>query len=233
VRTPSKLISLLTSAPHNISQSALDLLLTIVQGSSTDQSALTSLLKFGPTLVISSVGAAPIFQASIRSPMIVDQPTICTDSMQTLLDALHTEGENGSPLPRLHVVSMTAIGLSKKHRDMPFLLRPMYSYLLPVPHRDKRNLEQLGVNELNKAGGVLAGFTSIKAPLLTDGKEKGMSKIKVAWKYAEAQNGVEKEPKNAVGYSISKADVGRWLFETLVNGKDSQNWSGKSVTITY
>jgi hypothetical protein len=40
-----------------------------------------------------------------------------------------------------------------------------------------------------------------------------------------------KEQKPAVGYSIRRADVGRWIFENIIKN-DAQGWEGEMVTLT-
>jgi len=36
----------------------------------------------------------------------------------------------------------------------------------------------------------------------------------------------------AIGYKISREDVGLWIFEECVNANGSK-WKGKMVTLTY
>ena len=74
-------------------------------------------------------------------------------------------------------------------------------------------------------------FVIVRPSLLTNGKARGRRKIRV---------GTEAEP--AVGYTISREDVGLWMFEHLVKGigngiGDDEvvggRYVGQKVTITY
>ncbi len=64
-------------------------------------------------------------------------------------------------------------------------------------------------------------FVVVRASLLTDGKARGGEKVRV---------GVEEKP--AVGYTISRGDVGLWVFENLVLGEGGK-YVGQKVSITY
>ena len=61
----------------------------------------------------------------------------------------------------------------------------------------------------------------VRPSLLTNGKARGGKKIRV---------GTEEKP--AVGYTISREDVGLWVFENLLKG-DGETYVGQKVTITY
>lgn len=65
-------------------------------------------------------------------------------------------------------------------------------------------------------------FVIVRPSLLTNGKALGGTKIRV---------GTEERP--AVGYTISREDVGRWVFENLVRGDQGPGYVGKKVIITY
>ena len=64
-------------------------------------------------------------------------------------------------------------------------------------------------------------FVIVRPSLLTNGKAHGGAKIRV---------GTEEQP--AVGYTISREDVGLWMFEILVQG-DGARYVGQKVIITY
>jgi len=74
-------------------------------------------------------------------------------------------------------------------------------------------METLLINEKAKSGGsVISNFVFVRPQLLTDGEAVGVNKIKV---------GVEKNGKvgkEGIGYSVSRKDVGGWIFEVLVDG---------------
>lgn len=65
-------------------------------------------------------------------------------------------------------------------------------------------------------------FVIVRPSLLTNGKALGGTKIRT---------GTEERP--AVGYTISREDVGRWMFENLVRGDAGARYVGKKVIITY
>ncbi|KAJ6070424.1 hypothetical protein N7467_011743 [Penicillium canescens] len=133
--------------------------------------------------------------------------------------------------PLVTVISTT--GHLPGHKDVPVLFRPMYSMLLPIPHADKLQMEKL-LDEEVRCGerGVLgAGVVVVRPSFLTgdhrisvkDEREKkgeGLEMVRV---------GTERDP--AIGYTISRALVGEWIFEQVVQG-GGKKWVGEKVTIT-
>ena len=67
-------------------------------------------------------------------------------------------------------------------------------------------------------------LTIMRPSLLTSGATLGRNSLKV---------GTEKQP--AVGYRVSRGDVGTWIFEELIDGgaQTRKRWMGQKVTITY
>ena len=67
---------------------------------------------------------------------------------------------------------------------------------------------------------VISGQMIVRASLLTNGKECGMGSIR---------SGTDEDP--AIGYTISREDVGLWIFENAV----SKEWEGAQgpFCITY
>ena len=96
---------------------------------------------------------------------------------------------------------------------------PLYKILLHRPHADKRIYEDLLFDAVAK--GALAGFTAVRPSLLTDGDALGEAKVRV---------GTEEEP--AVGYSIRREEVGRWIFRECIRG-GGDGWKGEKVSLTY
>ena len=70
--------------------------------------------------------------------------------------------------------------------------------------------------------GVVRAFTAVRPTLLTNGEARGVEKLRV---------GTEEEP--AIGYTISREDVGMWMFEELMKGGGQERWKGKKVSLTY
>jgi len=220
-RTPSKLLALLPADQQSLPT------LHIIQGNATDTAALARALVHTP----SAPGAAPTLVNTIVFALggafdwkkfDNDQPTVCDDSMKALLGALaHVRAESpvlaAAPPPRIAAVSTTGIPDSGV-RDVPLLLAPLYHVLLKEPHKDKKAME-------GALKGSATRWTIVRASLLTDGKDGG--KVRV---------GVEDPVKgtlesSAVGYTISRADVGKWIFENVVEGGDE--FVAKAVTLTY
>lgn len=220
-RTPSKLLALLPADQRSLPT------LHILQGNATDTTAVARALVHAP----SAPGAAPTLVDTIIfglggafdwKKFDNDQPTVCHDSMQTLLAALarvraETPVLAAAPPPYIAAVSTTGIPDSGV-RDVPLLLGPLYHVLLKEPHKDKKAME-------TALKGSEARWTMVRASLLTDGKEGG--KVRV---------GVEDPVKgtlesSAVGYTISREDVGKWIFENVVQG--GGQFVGKAVTLTY
>lgn len=88
---------------------------------------------------------------------------------------------------------------------------PLYHWLLPIPHADKMMEKVL---EAEVKGGeqesVIEGFISVRPSLFANKPPVGVGSIRV---------GVErdgKSDKGAIGYSISREDVGGWIFEVLL-----------------
>ena len=122
------------------------------------------------------------------------------------------------------VTAVSTTGMSAK-RDIPIAMIPLYHWLLPIPHADKKVMEESV--EKAKAEGVIRDFVIVKASLLTDGKKLGLDKVRVGWEGGEADG---KGP--AVGYTVSREDVGGFIFEEVIH-KSKAEYFGKKVTVTY
>lgn len=94
---------------------------------------------------------------------------------------------------------------------------PLYHWLLPIPHKDKKMMEKLLVEELkggeDTSSSAIENFVAVRPSLLTNGRPLGFGAIRA---------GVDSQGKfdnSAIGYTISRADVGGWIFEVLVEDK--------------
>ncbi|MCJ1440772.1 MAG: hypothetical protein MMC23_001258 [Stictis urceolatum] len=207
-RTPSKLQEMLLGA--GVPESTLTSHLRIVKGDIRDASAVQSLLRPSPAdavvdLIISGIG------------MVMGRNSdgdICKDATRCVLAALDTL----APPRRPFLLNISSTGISSGPRDVPLAMMLPY-YLLAKPHADKRVME----TETAKAreAGKIGGFALVRPSFLTDGKECGMEKIRA---------GSAERPE--VGYTISRKDVGRWIFEEIVSG-DRMSWDGKRPSITH
>lgn len=207
-RTPSKLTDILPieSNPN----------LEVIQGNAHDKTVLSkALVKKDGTLVdeiVSTIGGKFIF-----SRMTIDDPNVCRKGMAALLETitqLRRDGARGRP--RIIVCSTT--GLSDFGRDVPLVLSPLYHVMLKVPHIDKKAMEKA----LVESG---EDFTIIRASLLVDGETDTVIRVGIE----DPKKGRESD---AIGYTISREDTGRWVSEHLIlNGEGK--YLNKIATVTY
>jgi hypothetical protein len=169
----------------------------------------------------------------------MNPPDVCSVS---IINVIRSVVATNSPTPKLVVLSSTALTRASK-AAAPFLIRILYTYLLDVPHADKRGLEAVVYHALGKpyetgetpgddilpAGwkdqipeGCFAkhanggGCVVIRAALLTDGAERGRYRA---------------QPGDFGTWRVSRRDVGHFVAEDLL-----ENWSkfeGGVVTIGY
>ncbi|KAJ5197233.1 hypothetical protein N7449_007712 [Penicillium cf. viridicatum] len=205
------------------------------------------------TSIISGLGGAPTMaftkeskcaKTQMRMPALphiqLSNPHITEQTTSALLEALAKIAFDRfasfkayhAVAPRVTVISTT--GHLPGNKDVPFWFRPMYSVLLPIPHADKLQMEKLLDKEvgLGHAGVLAAGVVVVRPSFLTGdhlvpvfegekgGEGVGLEKVRV---------GTEKAP--AIGYTISRALVGEWIFEEIVKGGGGK-WVGEKVTIT-
>lgn len=214
-RTPSRLSDKLPESQRNAPN------LRIEQGNVVDQDALARCLvrPDSPASLVDAV-VFTIGGAFSFSNMGNDQPHVCEDGMKALVAALSqarsTAGATGSPT----IIAVSTTGMSAHGRDYPASLWPIYGLMLKQPHRDKTAMEALMV-----ASGE--PFTIVRASLLTDGDESNKP-IRVGVEDPKARKLESKE----VGYIISREDVGKWIFDSLLAG-DGRKWKDKVVSITY
>lgn len=218
-RYPRKLHDMLIQ--KGVSESTIMANLIITRGDVTDIGSvkLALLYKQRPVnLIVSGFGAKPVFTNPL-SPTL-DNPTVCQDGIRTILTASRSlEYTSHDRKPTLVAVSTT--GLDDQRRDVPYLVMPLYYWALKVPHEDKKIMETLIREEVQKPESerAIQDYAIVRASLLTDGAGYGADKVRV---------GSEEEP--AIGYSIDRNDVGRWMFEKLV--KRGGEYSNKVVSIT-
>lgn len=93
-------------------------------------------------------------------------------------------------------------------------MRPLYR-LLKVPHEDKKKMEAA-------VRGSGREFVVVRPALLTDGQEAG----RVRAGYEGGEKG------EAVGYTVSRRDVGGWIFREVVEGRGGE-WRGRGVSLAY
>lgn len=173
--------------------------LTIIKGDALDPAVVKETI-LDTDVIVYSIGSA--FNASSRSMV---SPGLCHDTMTVLLQVIEELDENDRP-KRMIAVSTTGLDGMK---EVPYLFRPMYHFLLSEPHKDKKELEKL-VQE-NK---LISNWILVRPSLLTDGKLVG--------KY-RANEGIS-------GYTVSRSDVGHFLLNQCLV---TDTWINKKVVVTY
>lgn len=216
-RNPEKLRELLQQ--RQVPESTIADSLVVITGSVTDTGAVkdTLLYKNLPVdFIISGIGGRPSFENALQPSL--DNPTICQNAIRSILTVAPQEPLMSDSKPLLIVISTT--GISQYGRDVPLIMLPLYHWALKVPHRDKAGMELLireeMVKPIEKRG--IQSCTVVRPSLLTNG-EGGLEDVRV---------GLEETP--AVGYTISRSQVGRWIFENLLSRHSE--YVGKVVAIT-
>jgi NAD(P)-dependent dehydrogenase (short-subunit alcohol dehydrogenase family) len=247
-RTPSKLETILR---RNGVQDDAMANLSIIQGDVNNRDAVAQTLRSAASpnhladFIISGIGGSPKLQMSLIKPVTLDNPNICTQAAEAILESLRHLSENAQPTVNSTstggkpvFVGISTTGISTRKRDVPIAFLPLYRWLLAVPHDDKAEMERL-VSEapsvaMSSATPLLQDFVVVRASLLTDGPPKGVDVIRAGWEYAANSSSrahvQATSPGPAVGYTISRSDVGLWIMENLVKG--TGEWNGRLVTIT-
>lgn len=225
-RTPSKLLDSLKA--KGVPETALARL-TIIQGDAKDASAIARLVSPSSSsgkdvveTVIFGIGGSPVLQWSFTTPIGLDQPNICESSMAALLSALSSLPPT---VPKPTVVAVSTTGLwAGIPREVPLLYGPFYTWLLHGPHMDKKGMEELLWADGKKGGEErrTGGFVIVRPTILTDAEEQGQEVVR--W-------GGESNP--AVGYTIGRKDVGRWIFERVVKGEGEGLEKDRAFTLSY
>lgn len=218
-RSPPKLKSLLLE--RGVPESTITDNLVLVEGDSTDTSAVKKVLLYRDqpvSLIVCGVGGRPFFDTPLT--LTIDNPRICQDTVGAILEAARTlDTVEGSYKPTLIAISST--GISDTARDVPWIMVPPSRWLLKVPHADKKVMERRIQEDMQKddtAKGI-QNYTIVRPSWFTAGEGTGLQGVRV---------GVDDAP--AVGYTISRNDVGRWIFENLIRRENK--YLGQAVSIT-
>ena len=163
--------------------------------------------------ILTTIGGRPVLS---KLTITIDDPQVCRKGAATLIQALsqlQRGGVQGSP----HILACSTTGISSFGRDVPLAMVPLYHFMLKIPFADKRSME----DRLVESGYL---FTVIRPSLLVDGETD-----------REIRVGVE-DPKtgresSAIGYTLSREDAGRWIFENLIAAHGM--YANKIVMITY
>ncbi|KAF2481862.1 hypothetical protein BDY17DRAFT_299844 [Neohortaea acidophila] len=167
----------------------------------------------GVDTIISGIGGIPMPQLSLFRPLTLSEP-ICSHATSSLLEAVGPDTSKETPL----IVVISANGVSHTGpRDYPIALTPLYRWLLTGVYDDKREMEALLGKHLPSEAYVV-----VRPSALTDGAAKGVSSIR----QGDSQRPVQ-------GYSISRDDVGLWLYTHVVAAEDRTGLQGQQMCITY
>ncbi|VEU24226.1 DEKNAAC105326 [Brettanomyces naardenensis] len=207
-RNPEKLTSLLIE--QGISQSVIDSNLTIIKGGIDDKKSIISTLKVDDneiaSKIVSGIGGKPTLQFCLSEPVTLTDPTICQRFTGILLEVLAELEKSIKTKPSIIVVSST--GISDGPQDVPFGYRILYGYFLHAPHVDKKVMEKQLKGE--EAAKLFSEVILVRPTLLTGSHllSSGKGSVKV---------GTEEKP--VLGYTVTRADVGEWIFKEFIEGK--------------
>ncbi|KAL1721720.1 hypothetical protein EV715DRAFT_194537 [Schizophyllum commune] len=181
---------------------------------------------------------------SLTKGFIIEPHNLVT---QCLLNTLCTIPKD-APQPRIVVVS--SIGLTKRsHSSLPLIFKPLYAHALAMPHRDKLGVERVlahcaglpwdaseeepaddivGAGWRERQGlpgpGELKQVLIVRPALLTDGECK-------ADKKKEGREPYRAEEKELGGYTVSRKDVGHFIFKAVTS--DWNKYGGKIINVGY
>ncbi|KAG1722068.1 hypothetical protein EDB19DRAFT_1646034 [Suillus lakei] len=188
--------------------------------------------------LIFTVGGTPHF--SLTKGLFLTPPDLVTQSLINVLETL--------PSPHPKIITISSIGLTQaSHKTLPLLLKPLYNYILPAPHKDKRGVEEvishsagwewdardspgdaiLGADWTSRipSAGELKSIAVIRPALFTD----GVCRADVKGKGSEAYRVKEGDLEGS--WTVSRRDVAHFLVEGMV--RHWQEWEGKCVSIAY
>ncbi|KIO13767.1 hypothetical protein M404DRAFT_596494 [Pisolithus tinctorius Marx 270] len=177
---------------------------------------------------------------TLSKGFVISPPNLVTQALLNCLETL--------PTPTPKIITISSAGLTRaSHKNLPLLLKPLYGYLLQVPHKDKCGAEEilahcagwpweecdspgpeiLGANWKERVpdGGQLKSVVVIRPALLTDGECRAddASRNKQAYRVNEGDL--------SGSYMVSRKDVAHFLVEGVI--KDWDTWQGKRVSIAY
>ncbi|KAH8099643.1 hypothetical protein BXZ70DRAFT_240320 [Cristinia sonorae] len=198
-------------------------------------------------LILFTVGGAPKFK--LGKGFYIDPPNLVTKCLLNVISTYSTSESSPHP-PKL--ITISSIGLTpESHRNLPLLLKPLYSLLLPAAHEDKLGSERVvahasgkpwpisypepkqgimpdGWKETLSGGGASTAWTEtviLRPALLMDGDCKADTARPGKLPYRLS----EKDLGN--GYSVNRKDVAHFIAEVLL--EDWEKWSGKSWNMAY
>jgi len=191
---------------------------------------------------------------SLTKGAIIKPRNLCTQSALNVLTTM----PKSDPQPKF--IFITSLGVTKaSHASLPLALKPLYSWMLAIPHADKLGVERVIHHcagqawtdpepsaDLMKEGAGKGVEWSAREGLPEQGQLKNWVIVRPAW-LSDGVCKADEEPKKkgkkskgpyqiiegdqGAGYTISRRDVGHFLVEGLVKNWDT--WQGKIVGISY
>jgi hypothetical protein len=177
-------------------------------------------------MIVNGVGSLPEFKGLLPSQ---EDPTICRVTAANMLKALTSIRESApSRYQKPTLVAISTTGISEYGRDIPLAMVPLYHWALKVPHEDKRAMEQMLKTEGAREGSLLRAWIVVRCSAFIGESEVGWENLKVGVEDGKLMD------RSAIGYRVSKVDVGRWIYASLVEDKGGKRdgYLNKCVAIT-
>ncbi|KAF9083551.1 hypothetical protein BGX29_003070 [Mortierella sp. GBA35] len=174
-RTPSKLTDMLLA--QGISQAIIDAQLTIFKGDIADVHAVKNVLTNNHDTTTVTVQIV-----SQIMPVTIDNPEICATGTKNIVQALK-EIYASHPSTAQH--NPPDYGISDVKEDVPFGFWFFYHVVLADPHKDKKAMERLLIenSSTTMTPAMFTGAVMIRPSLLTGDQNvkggKGWEKLKV------------------------------------------------------
>jgi len=176
-------------------------------------------------LVLFSLGGRPSFKNPFAPKLL--PPAICTRTTGIFLPVFTSCFPNPTTQPRLIIISSNGLG-AQGHADLPWLLKPLYGWLLKEPHADKEEMERqintgagiqhVDFNPMGDDKGMLGNVVIVRPALLTNGEARGLQSVSSGKRLPSA-------------WTISRKDVGLFIATNCV--QPDSPWRGSGVTIAY
>lgn len=150
--------------------------------------------------------------------MTLKKFTICGEAARSFVGAI----AELKPVQKPLILGISTTGISAGPRDVPLAFYFLYKVLLAGAHRDKHDMENVLTTAAAEELSNIRGAVIVRASLLTNGPAHGGDVLRV---------GNEQNPE--VGYTVSREDIGQWIFENIVRNEDRDRWLGEKVCLTY
>ena len=99
-------------------------------------------------------------------------PTICEDGTKAILSALLELEVEGKLSKEPSLILLSTTGISDK-RDIPVAMMPLYHWMLSMPHKDKKKMEDVMIS----GEGRRRKWVLVRPSLLIDGEAKGLREV--------------------------------------------------------